>query len=76
MDIEEEIARNVKASLDARQAPQGVSVGEIAAALMPLVRRAQAEALREAAADNGHGWALRTWLAGRANRIEQEVEHE
>jgi hypothetical protein len=47
-----------------------------AAAIMPLVRRAQAEALRDAAADNEHGWALRTWLNSRADRIEQEVEHE
>lgn len=42
--------------------------------ITPLVKRAQAEALRDAAADNEHGWALRTWLNSRADRIEQNSE--
>lgn len=49
MDIQEEIAQALRASgeLGSRKP----DVGVIAEALMPLVRRAQAEALREAVSD-------------------------
>lgn len=91
MDIEEEIARTLAAWW---YDPDGGTDAEVdafrpdAAALMPLVKRAQAEALREAAElvmdprdglpfNADHDLAIvSAWLDETADRIEQEVEHD
>lgn len=51
MNIEEEIARAIGENFQACRGRNGVSRTELAAALIPLVKRAQAVALREAAKD-------------------------
>jgi hypothetical protein len=42
----------------------------ILAAVLPEI---QAQALESAAADDEHGWALRTWLNARAARLRSEA---
>ncbi|MEJ6554046.1 hypothetical protein PQI51_03285 [Microbacterium esteraromaticum] len=83
MNLEEEIARTIGENFEACRGRNGVSRTDLAAALMPLVKRAQAEALREAAADYGPGQITglftgrdqypREWMLQRAARIESEV---
>lgn len=78
MDIQEEMYRTLLANF--AYAEEDPSVAELAAALMPLVKRAQAEALREARADIqaytesgapfGHR-PVEEFLLHRADRIEQ-----
>lgn len=83
VNIEQVIAQNIKANFEACRGRNGVSADKLAAALMPLVRRAQAEAraqeLRDFAADLDRyvGTSLNAESAARFARVKSKgIEQE
>lgn len=69
LDVSSDLADREPSPADHARAKYGAATW-----LAARDRRIQAGALRAAAADNQHGWALRSWLNERADLIESAEE--